>query len=351
MLRAYFDFENTEEARRLGKEHPLRFLWICLILTVIGFAPSMFIPTLQKFQPITRLGIVVIINTVSIILYALYITWLLKRQEKKSWGVPLPEETRILMIRTGVWWGLMISAIYQGLVYYPSAIAFLATQDHIFLIAAKISDIFGAGLSLRGLTNYYQIPKKKYLFNFVFGPIILLSIVGIIVAIALGVHTKYQKEEMEHEHPTVKQQLMQSPTTPQINMGAQIVPPMKNFFSTEPYSIEQPNMHCMGGQPMNAPRQVIWKRKAVVIQVVPKRNDEMILREAEHYVHGWIEPQYQEWQRIEVHPLGAKPSVHFTVVAPVGMTVHTGQVVEIESYRASHTKACEYIPNRIIGEE
>ncbi len=321
MLRDYLNFMNTEGARRLVAEHPYRAFWVYLVLITMAMVASLNASILLKFSPITRVGILVGVNFIGLLYFVLIVTWLLKRQEKKDWGVPLPEEPRVLLVRPGIWWGLMISTVYQfifGIIFF---IVFLLTHAHIAHLAATASAAAAIVIAMYGLTNFYQIPKKRYLTSWFINPIIVLALLGIIVAIAMGLYVKHH--QLEHGHPNAEK-----PGYPIPNVAAQ-------------------DMHCMKGEPLIAPRRVTWEQRAVVIQIVPRRYDEGILRKTERYLHGWIEPQYQQGKRVVVQPVGHESSF-LTVVAPAGFSVHPGQVVEIESGRASRTKPCEYIPDRII---
>ncbi len=344
MLRDYLNFMNTEGARRQVAEHPYRAFWVYLVLITMAMVAALHANNLLKFSPITRVGILVGVNFIGLLYFVLIVTWLLKRQEKKDWGVPLPEEPRVLLVRPGIWWGLMIATVYQIALVIIFRLAFQLTHIHILHI--QVTSIASIAIALRALTNYYQIPKRRYLIYSYIIPLIALALIGVVVAVALGWYAHYHKQQLEHEHLTAKEEIPQSFPAPKSSMGAPVAMSAQELGHPLPNLAAQ-DMHCMKGEPLIAPRRVTWEQRAVVIQIVPRRYDEGILRKTERYLHGWIEPQYQQGKRVVVQPVGHESSF-LTVVAPVGFSVHPGQLVEIESGRASRTKPCEYIPDRII---
>ncbi len=128
-------------------------------------------------------------------------SWAINRQQRKSWGVSLPDESRILGFRPGIWVGMATSyAVCTGMVILEVSAALLLTAWHkqIMSTMSTVISVMSLLYFSYAISYFYGIPKRLFVFRYVVLPVVLISIVGIIAAIMMGQYRNYENQKARH---------------------------------------------------------------------------------------------------------------------------------------------------------
>lgn len=312
-------------------------------------------------------------------------TWAVNRQQRKPWGVPLPDEPRVLGFRPEIWMGMATS--------YAIAISMIMLD--VFLISlpapasfhALVTSTMGTVISAMSLlwfsyaiSYFYGIPKRLFVFRYVVLPVVLISIIGIIAAIVMGhVRNDENQKALPEAYHSAAPATMTAPThlpaaslpssrlpapspeVPQPATGVYAARPPAHRSVRAPFAppsrfggspslssmIRKDDAHCLAGLPLAAPWSPAPPVSATVVRFVPRMD---VLRDIawnNRALHGMIAPRYLRDQRVLLHPDGSHADVAMLALVPTGMKVTIGERVRMDSYHAFHRAPCTYVPNLI----
>lgn len=374
--------KNIEAIRRKSEESPYSYLWITLALIVLVSIAAGYIGSLapqeKGIKSISVLGLMIgalVLLLAGNLFLGGMISWGLRRQSrKKSWGIQLPDESRAWLFRYGVWAGLAIGMAYQSFLLAIGAILWFLLHFKIGHLIMGSSSLVASGYAVLATTVFYQIPKKQYLIRFVFLPMIAIPVLGIVLAIVLGLIRNHDQAAKIHAElssklvrPTVhtplttapNTQTMPTPSTPishlapdslsQTSRPKTPVPKAPHMLHPKPErSFAMNDQYCVGGLPMKVPQQSEWHERGTIVALIPKSTAVDIIFKSQNAVHGFLDKAYRTNQRVLVHPNGYGPDRRLIAVVPASMVVQIGQKVKVDGARASHHVACRYVPTLLV---
>lgn len=351
--------------REKSVESPHVFMWMTLALSALAVPIGYFRSFAHAIPLHLSIPALIAVNWISTLVRILYLggmlSWGLRRQaQKKSWGVPLPDEAHSWLFRPGVWAGLAIGMLYQFIIIIFGAALWLLLHLQIGLMIIGVAGIVGLVFTVQAVAFFYQIPKRRYLWLFVFSPLLIISVFGIILAIVLGVIHNHDHALKEHVEPSSAVISPSAPPTTASN-HTRIAPPMatlppqhsamtipRGLLPMPTRSLTTIDQHCMDGLPLRAPQQSEWEHSGIITRIVPRRAALFSMFRTQKVVHGFLAPEYLPDQRVLVHPNDSQPGVHVLAVVPANMPVHVGQEVEVAGWHVSHHFACRYVPNLLV---
>ncbi len=366
MLASLLNFRrHIEDLRDKSRTSPYAFMWITLALSTLAIPMGYFSSYAPNAQHLS-VWVLMVIAWVASLAGILYVggmaSWGLRRQtQKKSWGVPLPDEENTWLFRPGVWAGLAVGMLYQAVLLVLGAVLWFLLHIKLGLNIAGVSGAVGTVYTLTALTALYKIPKGFYLGRFVFAPLIILSALGIALAIILGQIRNYDQAAKKHAEQSPARRQAVAPATA-------IRPPAPTGRFSETFSPDAPvlqephipqtmpprslatvDQHCIGGLPMALPQHPAGLHSGTVTAFVPRRMAISTIFRTQRAVHGFLSPEYMADQRVLVHPDGANPAMRLMAVVPAGMTVQIGQEADVAGAHASHRFACRYTPDLLMA--
>ncbi|MHB1641434.1 MAG: hypothetical protein ACYCS8_02085 [Acidithiobacillus sp.] len=385
--------ESVDRMRQTLAAHPAAAAWwSVLFAAVLSFTAIPLQHLLQPKSPPIIFGWVSLVSSVFILLVAILgilfmngmATWAVNRQQRKPWGVPLPDEPRILGFRPGIWMGMATS--------YAIAIIMITLEVCVILLPSPasfhtlVTNTMGTVISAMSLlwfsyaiSYFYGIPKRLFVFRYVVLPVVLMSIIGIVVAVVMGQARKHESQKVRPEayHSAAPATMTApthlpsarlpsarlpapSPVVPQPGTGvyaarlpahmtvhAPLTPPRFGGPLTLSSMIRKDDAHCLAGLPLAAPWSSAPPVSATVVRFVPRME---VLRDMvwnNRTLHGMIAPRYLRNQRVLLHPDGSHADVIMLALVPTGMRVTIGERVRMDSFHASHRMPCTYVPNLI----
>lgn len=207
--------ETVNRVRQTVAANPSAPVWWTLFFLVIIALSSMALTHLIKPKSLMAPGwaylvvsiMLMVVQTLTLLFMNGMATWAMNRQQRKSWGVSLPDEPRILGFRPGIWVGAATSeAVCIGMMLLEVCVALLLPAWHK-QIASTSGTVIGMIYMLYfsyGISYFYGIPKRLFVFRYVILPTVLIAIVGIIAAIMMGQYRNYENQETQHNvHPSV----------------------------------------------------------------------------------------------------------------------------------------------------
>ncbi|MHB1281024.1 MAG: hypothetical protein ACYCYL_07305 [Acidithiobacillus sp.] len=374
--------ESVNRIRQTVAANPSAPVWWTLIfVTVIAFSA---IPLQHLIQPkahvvfgwayLVASAMLMVVEALSILFKNGMATWAVNRQQRKSWGVPIPDESRILWFRPGIWVGAATSyAVGIAMIILEVCVAWLLPAWHK-QIASTSGTVIGVMSLLYfsyAISYFYGIPKRLFVFRYVLLPVVLVSIIGIVAAIIMGQARNYETQKAQHEvshsvdAPATTISPAQSPapssavrrsaidrpathSTPATSEVPLMQSPRVGGYPLLSSMIRKDDTHCLAGLPLAAPW---WSPgpsiSATVVQFVSRMD---VLRDIawnNRALHGMIAPRYLRNQRVLLHPDGSRAGVPMLAVVPTGMRVTIGERVRMDSFHAFHRVPCTYVPNLI----
>jgi hypothetical protein len=371
--------QHIDSIRDKSEESPYAFMWITLALSTLAIPMGYFHSYASNTKHISALVLMAttwVLSLVGILYLGGMLSWGLHRQaQKKSWGVRLPDEAHVWLFRPGVWVGLAIGMLYQSIFLVFGAVLWILSHLQIGLTIVSVSGVVGIVYTVQSANFFYQIPKRAYLWRFIALPLLMVSVLGIILAVVFGQIHNYEQAAKRHAklsstvilptnppimatvpnarmtptlatsigHPASTHSLSKTfPAQGSVTAAPRMFPPMSaKSFTT----IDQ---HCIGGLPMRLPQQSEWHHPGTVKGIVPRLEAVSAMFKTQNTVHGFLDPEYLADQRVVVHPSGAGPNARLIAVVPSDMTVQVGQKVEMAGAHLSHHYACRYAPNLLM---
>ncbi len=383
MLSLLLNFRRRiEDLRDKSHESPYAFMWITLVLSALAIPMGYFSSYASNAKHLAVWALIVttwVASLVGILYVGGIASWGLRRQaQKKSWGVPLPDEERTWLFRPGVWAGLAVGMFYQAEILVAGAIIWLIMRSHFGLGIIGVSSSVGTVYTLSAIHYFYAIPKRWYLLGLVLAPFSIIALLGIVLAIIFGqIHNYDQaaKRHVEQSSAVVHQGSSPRPAIAPTTTGRFVAPvasiqhPVLTYPFSETFPPQVPalgaprapratpsrsfatvDQHCIGGLPITLPSHSAWHHSGTITALVPRLMAVSTMFETQRAVHGFLDPEYMAGQRVLVHPDGANPGAHLMVVVPAGMVVQVGQKVEVAGAHVSHHFACRYAPNLLVAQ-
>lgn len=299
-------------------------------------------------------------------------TWAINRQQRKSWGVPLPDEPRVLGFRPGIWVGAATSCVVcLIMLILEASVILLHTMFHQQIVStmSTVVSVMSLLYFSYAISYFYGMPKRLFVFRYVVLPLVLISTVGIIAAIVMGQARNYENQKARHDayHSAAPATMIAparlpapSPVAPPSAIGvyaarpshttgqALLAPPSRFGGSSLLLSmIRKDDAHCLAGLPLDAPWLAATPVSATVVRFVPRME---VLRDIawnNRALHGMIAPRYLRNQRVLLHPDGSPAGVTMLALVPVGMRVTIGEDVRMTAFHAFHRAPCTYVPNLV----
>lgn len=313
-------------------------------------------------------------------------TWGIHRQQRKSWGVQLLEdEPRILGFRTGVWVGAATSYAMCAIlkVVYPFAAMLLALtlpRNQDVSVNATMNTVIGVMSLLYfsyAISYFYGIPKRVFVFRYLVIPVVVISILGVMLAIVLGQYAQYERRGIQQKHvsqhvsavgvvpgkvaagvghATAGMMVVPSAVTPRATavpsttIGAGEAAASQSHYGPITLSevVRRDDARCLAGLPLSAPWLSSGQISVTVVRFVPRRKVPVDIAWNNRTLHGMLAPRYMGNQRVLVHPDGSSVGVTMLAVVSSGMTVTLGERVRMAAYHAFHRMPCTYVPNLIV---
>lgn len=218
--------KSVNRVRQAVAVNPSSPVWWTLLFLMVIASSSMALTHLIQPKTIMVSGwnylvvsvMLMIVQILSILFMNGMATWAVNRQQRKSWGVSLPGEPRILGFRPGIWVGAATSyAVCIGMILLEVCAALLLTAWHKQIVST-MSTVVGVMSLLYfsyAVAYFYGIPKRLFVFWYVVLPVVLISIVGIIAAIMMGQYRNYenQKAQQKVDHFAVPSKTTRAPST------------------------------------------------------------------------------------------------------------------------------------------
>ena len=386
--------ETVQRVRQMVSEHPTAPVWWTWIFaTILSFAaPLLFMirtntSQIQWHQDIVACALLLVIEVVGIFSMNYLATWGIRRQQRKPWGVPLSEdEPRILGFRPGIWVGAATAYAMCAIlkVIYPFVSMLLTlTLPHKQVVSLDITmnTVIGVMSLLYfsyAISYFYGIPKRVFVFRYLVLPVVLISIIGVVLAIALGQYAQYEHAKMQQEHAlrheapgrpaagrfapgmvapgsvaqagvTAPTAAVPSSTVPSATAGTGEVPAIHHGPITLSEVVRRDDNRCLSGLPLAAPWRSSGQIAVTVVRFVPRRKVPVDIAWNNRTLHGMLAPRYMGNQRVLVHPDGSPVGTTMLAVVSSGMTVTLGERVRMAAYHAFHRMPCTYVPNLIVG--
>ena len=200
--------ETVDRMRQTLAANPSAPVWWTLFFSVtIAFSSMSLTHLIQPKSPMVSGWAYLVVSIMLMVVQTLTLlfmngmaTWAMNRQQRKSWGVSLPDEPRILGFRPGIWAGAATSeAVCIGVMLQEVCAALLLPAWHK-QIASTSGTVFGVMSLLYfsyAISYFYGIPKRLFVFRYVVLPVVLISIIGIIVAIVMGQYRNYENQKAQ----------------------------------------------------------------------------------------------------------------------------------------------------------
>ena len=200
--------ETVNRIRRTVATNPSSPVWWTLIfLVIIAFSSTPLTHLIQPKSLVVSGWNYLVVSVMLIIVQILGVlfmngmaTWAINRQQRKSWGVSLPDETRVLGFRPGIWVGTATScAVCIGMIMLEVCAALLLTVWHK-QIMSSMSTVISAMSMLYfsyAISYFYGIPKRSFVFRYVVLPAVLISVIGVIAAIMIGQYRNYENQKVQ----------------------------------------------------------------------------------------------------------------------------------------------------------
>lgn len=325
--------QHLDEVRSAAYEDPAYFvkLYALLVVLMAGIATAQWYYYQMKaapdLSPVTFFITACLANYVGLLFLATMISWGLVRQSRKSWGVALPEETRVAFFRPGVWAGLTTGLLYSFPLWMVG-MALIVAHVPLGFFVQGVSGLVALIYGIQAVRDLYEVPRRRYLYGFVVSPFLIVAIIGMGLAIAIPQWQNYERtaQAARPQTPLVPEQTKMSPLA----------------------QLRLDDASCAGGLPLALPLHVGRWYAGRVVGFVPRLLALTIVLRSEALVHGTLEPAYMQNTRVYVHPVNLGPRAHLLAVVPTGMSVHLGEKVRIAAGRASHRFACQYIPSLVM---
>ena len=199
----------VERVRRTVAASPSSPLWWSLALVALNIAlalpynylvhPGVKVPAVSWEIMVPA---ILAINFMGILVMSGLATWAVHRQQRRSWGVPLPEEPRVLWFRPGIWVGTVTSYAMAIGVFLSGVFVLLLFPSLHKQIAGILGTAEGAVTLIffsRAISYFYGIPKRLFIFRYVIIPVLLIAVAGIALAVVFGQYHQYKKLEARHE--------------------------------------------------------------------------------------------------------------------------------------------------------
>ena len=314
----------------------------------------------------------------------------------KVMGGGMPVEKAPLGAPTGVWLSLAWAAPMLCLALLLCGAMVVQPWLPVLVSVGK------AGLGTLGFVAYviplqnarmiYGIPLRgttgRRLSLIMLTPPILIAVVGMVLAIALGLQQKHK--QMATTMPNLSSSKVGMPAAPaqgQQHVNGQIDPdylysprvavhpdvapygtkimavvpkkhkqmettmpnlsPSKVDMSAAPAQEQnQAAMNCNGRGPMLMPLAP-QELGASVIGVVSSSEALAAIEQGQQHVNGQIDPDYLYSPRVALHPDAAPYGTNIMAVVPTGMTVTPGQHISYTTGYADSNRPCFYFPNLV----
>ena len=334
LLRVLAYRRHLDEIRVTARERPAYFAKLYALLTILfaSTATAWWFYSRMKAASDLDLAVFFIVaclgGYLSVLFLGTMISWGLVRQSRKSWGVALPEETKVVFFRPGVWAGLTIGSLYS-VPFLIGGLGLMAAHVPFGVLVRGFSGLVAFIFGILAVRDLYGVPRKRYLYGFVLAPLLIVALIGIVAAIAIPQWQTY--ERLVHAAQRAK-----------------AAPVAYRGRSPSLAQLREDDSSCAGGLPLGVPFEVRGGYVGRVVGFVPRMLALAILFRSEHQAHGILEPVYSQNLRIFVHPLHSGARVRLVAVVPAGLSVRLGQKVRVENARASHSFACQYIPNLVV---
>ncbi len=206
-------FTNSPKAvdrvHRTVAAHPSAPIWWALALIILYVVLG--VPFGNLVQPVTKpqavsvwvlIPALLVVDFMVILVMNSLATWAINRQRRKSWGVTLLDEPRVLWFRPGIWVGTVTAyAIGIGVMLMGMCAAVLFPSLYQ-QIASSFSTVVGVMTLLYfsyAISYFYGIPRRLLVFRYVILPVVLISILGIVIAVVMGQYRNYEDREAQHE--------------------------------------------------------------------------------------------------------------------------------------------------------
>ena len=289
-------------------------------------------------------------------------TWAINRQQRKSWGVPLPDEPRVLGFRPGIWVGAATSCVVcLMMLILEASVILLHTMFHQQIVStmSTVVSVMSLLYFSYAISYFYGMPKRLFVFRYVVLPLVLISTVGIIAAIVMGQARNYENQKARHDaYHSAAPATMIAPAQSAIGVyaarpsqttGQALLTPPSRFGGSSLLSsmIRKDDAHCLAGLPLAAPWSAATPVSATVVRVVPRME---VLRDIawnNRALHGMIAPRYLRNQRVLLHPDGSPAGVTMLALVPPGMQVTVGELVRMDPFHAFRRAPCTYVPNLV----
>lgn len=254
-----------------------------------------------------------LMNVLLLPLYGILVGYGLRR----VMGADMPVESVKLGVPLGVWLSLAWSAPILGLVtllfgamvvqpWLPSLGVFGRAGFHSLAVVGYIVPLYMVRI-------VYGIPHRsaagRRLSLIVVSPAILVAILGIVLAIAFGMHQTHQRENVTG-----------LAADPSVTTSCNELGPMQMPLAPRPFG-------------------------ATVIGAVPPSAASAAIDQGQRHVNGQIDQDYYNSPRVAVHPDAAPFGVTVMAVVPVGMRVIPGQHIIYTTGYADPKQPCHYLPN------
>jgi hypothetical protein len=377
--------ETVQGVRQTASAHPSAPVWWTWIFaTILSFAAPLQHMIQHKTLPHSwHQGLVVCVLLLAIEVFGTFFmsgwaTWGIRRQQRKSWGIQLPEdEPRVLWFRPGVWVGAATSyamCIVLKILYACVALLLILVSQpqQMMSMASTMNTVIGV-LSLLyfsyAISYFYGIPKRLFVFRYILISVILVSIVGIVLAVVLGQYAQYERRDIQQKHWSRHMSAIGvAPGIADAPAGMMVVPHAavpraaathvaagtskttgtnRNSPITLLEWVRRDDARCLAGLPLSAPWLSSGQVSATVVSFVSKRDVPRDIAWNNRALHGMLAPVYMRNQRVLVHPAGSSVGVTMLAVVSSGMRVTIGERVQMDSFHAFHWMPCTYVPNLI----
>lgn len=313
--------------------------WLLKIYGVGGLFPPLAMLVVRWVQAF-------LVNLVALPIYG----WIARFALHRVIGDRRPKEPNALGVPTGVWLALagvgcvmllfLAAAICVELQpWWPGLAAWV--RGNWIKTFAPVSMVIMAFYVARiyGIQN--RSAEQWRLASYIVTPQILLALAGMVIAIAMGVH---QRHEREAAQASAK---MAMPTTLPASPGPVIALQQNSKISMVNLVQQSHETVCYGNGPMRMPR-VPTRYAGTVLGMVHENVALTAIRRGETYVNGRLDAQYLYSHRVAIHPDAAPYGENVMAVIPLGMALDAGTHVIYATGYADPHRPCHYLPNEVV---